>query len=47
MRNVLPYRVLLAALCLTVAAPAFAQPVNFDKAKIRFQRGDTDRRLEY
>ena len=47
MRNVLPHRLLLAALCLTVAAPAFAQQVTFDEVKIRFQRSATDRRLVY
>src|SRR3989304_5996179 len=47
MRKELPPPVLLAALCLTVAAPSFAQEITFDKVKIRFQRSDTDRRLVY
>ena len=38
MRNVF-YHFFVAALCLTVAGPAFAQTVTFDKVKIRFQPG--------
>ena len=47
MRHVTPSRVLFAALCLTIAAPAVAQQVTFDKVKIRFQKNATDRRLVY
>ena len=47
MRSVFSYRVLFAALCLTVATPAVAQQVTFDKVKIRFQKSATDRRLVY
>ena len=47
MRNELTHHVLLAALCLAVAVPAFGQEVTFDKVKARFQRSATDRRLVY
>ena len=46
MRNIF-FRSLVTVTALTVAIPTFAQQVTFDKAKIRFQRSDTDRRLVY